>query len=96
VKQQTSNQKLGDNKQQEMAMKTLLFVLGLLLATTTIAPRAQAQSNYPWCAYYGSGFSGTNCDFVSFEQCLENVRGIGGFCQQSRGQWPQMLRVFRI
>jgi len=69
-------------------MKTLLFVLGLLLATAVIAPRAQAQSNYPWCSIYGGGFSGTNCGFTSFEQCLENVRGIGGFCQQNDWYHP--------
>ncbi len=68
-------------------MKAALFipllVLAILLAAVAFAPRAQAQSNYPWCAYYGSGFSGTNCGFTSFEQCLENVRGIGGFCQKN-------------
>jgi hypothetical protein len=69
-------------------MKAALFVIGLLLATISVAPRAQAQSNYPWCAYYGSGFSGTNCGFTTFEQCLENVRGIGGFCQQNDWYHP--------
>ena len=50
--------------------------LGWLAATP-----AQAQSNYPWCAYYGGGNYGTNCGFTTFEQCLDTVRGIGGFCQ---------------
>ena len=40
--------------------------LGWLAATP-----AQAQSNYPWCAYYGGGNYGTNCGFTTFEQCLE-------------------------
>ena len=69
-------------------MKTMLFVLGLLLATTLTAPRAQAQSNYPWCAYYGGGFSGTNCGFVSFEQCMESARGNGGDCRQNTQYEP--------
>jgi hypothetical protein len=70
-------------------MKTLSFVLGLLLATIAIPPRAQAQSNYPWCSIYGGGFDGAvNCGFVSFEQCMENVRGIGGFCQQNNWYHP--------
>ena len=64
-------------------MKRLLLGLGVTAAMIALAPRAQAQSNYPWCSYYGSGFSGTNCGFTSFEQCLENVRGIGGFCQKN-------------
>jgi len=62
-------------------MKTQLFLAGLVLASAAIAPRAQAQSNYPWCAYYGSGFSGTNCGFTTFDQCMATVHGIGGFCQ---------------
>jgi hypothetical protein len=69
-------------------MKSLFFVFGLFLATIAIAPRAQAQNNYPWCSIY-SGFDGsTNCGFVSFEQCMENVRGIGGFCQQNNWYHP--------
>ena len=47
-------------------MKTALFVLGLLGAAIAIVPSAQAQSNYPWCARYGNGFSGTNCGFTTF------------------------------
>jgi hypothetical protein len=68
-------------------MKTALFVLGLLGAAIAIVPSAQAQSNYPWCARYGNGFSGTNCGFTTFEQCMETVRGIGGFCQKN--DWYQ-------
>lgn len=68
-------------------MKMLLLGLGLTAAMIALSPRAQARSNYPWCAYYGSGFSGNNCGFTSFEQCLENVRGIGGFCQKN--DWYQ-------
>src|ERR1700730_17107 len=40
-----------------------------------------ARADGTWCAHYGSGFSGTNCGFYSFEQCRVTVSGIGGFCQ---------------
>jgi hypothetical protein len=74
---------------QEIAMKTLSFMLGLFLATIVIPSHAQAQSNYPWCSVYSGGFDGaSNCGFVSFEQCMENVRGIGGFCQQNNWYHP--------
>lgn len=63
-------------------MRLMLFVCGLVLAAAALAAPAQAQ-NYPWCAYYGNGFSGENCGFVSFEQCLATVRGIGGFCNRN-------------
>jgi hypothetical protein len=68
---------------QEKIMKTLLVVFGVLLATAVIAPRAQAQSNYPWCAHYGTPYDDTSCGFTSFEQCMASVSGIGGFCERN-------------
>jgi hypothetical protein len=36
---------------------------------------------YPWCAVYsGDGGGGTNCGFLTIEQCRATVSGIGGFC----------------
>lgn len=36
---------------------------------------------YPWCAFYsGEGGGGTNCGFLTLEQCRATVSGIGGFC----------------
>jgi hypothetical protein len=74
-------------------MKTLLFVLGVLLASAAIlvsgvmAPLAQAQ-NYPWCAHYGTPYSDTSCGFTSFDQCMASVSGIGGFCLQNDSYHP--------
>jgi hypothetical protein len=42
--------------------------------------------NYPWCADYSGG--GTNCGFVTFDQCLATVRGIGGFCNPNTQYVP--------
>ena len=64
-------------------MRLLLFVLGISVAVIGIGTRAEAQ-NYPWCAYYsGRGGGGTNCGFISFEQCMETARGLGR-CSPSR------------
>jgi hypothetical protein len=60
-------------------MKILLFVTGILIASTAIGTSAQAQS-YPWCAQYGSGFGASNCGFSTWQQCQADVSGIGGFC----------------
>jgi Protein of unknown function (DUF3551) len=50
----------------------------------TIAPMsatpARAAIEYPWCAQYGGEGADLNCGFVSVEQCMETVRGAGGFC----------------
>ncbi len=58
----------------------------LILATLGIAcqflPATAAQAReYPWCARYD--WSTSNCGFVSFEQCLATVRGIGGICERN-------------
>jgi Protein of unknown function (DUF3551) len=54
--------------------------MGLML--TAVALPAQAVVIYPWCANYsGRGMGGAqNCGFVSFNQCLATVRGVGGTC----------------
>ncbi len=68
-------------------MRIFLFVCGFCLTAVGIEPRAEAQ-NYPWCAQYSKGGDGLNCGFVSFEQCMETVRGIGGFCMRNNTYQP--------
>ncbi len=69
-------------------MRLLLLTLGIGVAVTGIGTRAGAQ-NYPWCAYYGGGDDGgTNCGFTTFQQCLDTVRGMGGFCQPNTQYQP--------
>jgi hypothetical protein len=58
----------------------LVFSLAVALAVASIGSGAQAQ-NYPWCAQYSGTMGGSmNCGFVSFDQCMATVRGMGGFC----------------
>ena len=46
------------------------------------AAKPAAAIEYPWCAQYtGRGGGGRNCGFVSYAQCMETVRGMGGFCE---------------
>ena len=70
-------------------MKSLLFALGILTATTMLGTIAEAQ-NYPWCAQYSGGVDGggMNCGFISFDQCMATVRGMGGFCMQNNTYVP--------
>ncbi len=60
-------------------MKSILFLLGVIVVISAIGTPAHAQ-NYPWCALYDTGDQATNCGFVSREQCMATVTGIGGFC----------------
>ncbi len=71
-----------------------LYAVAFIAATCGTVGGAQAQ-NYPWCAQYGDDFGGSmNCGFVSFDQCMQTVRGMGGFCivnntyQPPRGAAP--------
>ncbi len=57
-----------------------------LLATLALAPshaqvRPQADP-YRWCAHYsGDGGNGTNCYFLTLEQCRWAISGVGGSCR---------------
>lgn len=70
-------------------MRLLLLILGICVGIAGIEKPVEAQ-NYPWCAQYDGGSNGgaMNCGFVSFEQCLATVSGIGGFCIQNNTYQP--------
>jgi uncharacterized protein DUF3551 len=66
----------------------LLFAILAICVGVAATTRAEAQ-NYPWCSYYSaSGGGGTNCGFTTFQQCLDNVPGIGGFCDRNTQYRP--------
>jgi Protein of unknown function (DUF3551) len=70
-------------------MRALIVAIGIVFATGTLATHAWAQ-NYPWCAYYNTGDGGgTNCGFVTREQCMVTVSGIGGHCEPNNQYVPQ-------
>jgi len=70
-------------------MRLLLFMLGMSVGIVCNGTRAEAQ-NYPWCAYYSGGAAsgGTNCGFMTFEQCMETARGLGSLCQPNTQYVP--------
>jgi hypothetical protein len=61
-------------------MRPVFIIVVAFAAILCIQKPAQAN----WCAYYNMGpMGGRNCGFKTFEQCLANVRGIGGNCSPS-------------
>ena len=70
-------------------MRLLLLMLGISVCVVGFGTRAEAQ-NYPWCAIYsgGMGGGGTNCGFITFEQCMGTARGLGSFCQPNTQYVP--------
>lgn len=65
-----------------------IFILLPVLALTSIAASAPAAAQadpYRWCAVYsGDGDGGTNCGFITWDQCMATVSGIGGFCEPNQ------------
>jgi hypothetical protein len=59
------------------AMRIFLFSLAVAM-TASLGGPAQARE-YPWCARYD--WTTRNCGFVSFQQCLATISGIGGRCE---------------
>jgi Protein of unknown function (DUF3551) len=66
-------------------MKHSLFALALFAVWAATGTSAKAQ-DYPWCANYTKG--STSCSFVTFEQCMADVSGIGGFCERNTMYHP--------
>jgi len=63
-------------------MRTLLLVLATASAATAFsAAPAAAEQTYPWCAQYAE--AGTNCGFLTLQQCNEAVSGNGGWCDHN-------------
>jgi uncharacterized protein DUF3551 len=61
----------------------LLFALTTLAAVAVFTPMVGQAEPYKWCAQYGGANRGgaRNCGFVSWEQCMATVSGIGGTCE---------------
>jgi hypothetical protein len=57
------------------------FILGLI--TLALSSVVTAADPYRWCAEYSGRGGGTNCYFVTLEQCRTAISGNGGFCRQN-------------
>jgi len=50
------------------------------LAACISTPASAASDPYRWCAQYGPD-GGRNCGFITLEQCLDTISGVGGGCE---------------
>ena len=63
-------------------MRKVLFGVAAILALAMVPGREAAAAAY--CAYGGGAWGGwENCGFYTWEQCLENIRGMGGQCMRN-------------
>jgi len=62
--------------------RSVLLALSAFVLLVAVPSSGHADL-YPWCAQYSGGAhgGGRNCGFVTFEQCMATVSGIGGFCE---------------
>ena len=60
-------------------MRVSIAAMFLLIAASTIGP-TQADP-YRYCLVGGTARSGSNCYFMTLEQCRASASGGGGFCQ---------------
>ena len=60
-------------------MKLSIWTSCLLTAASMLVATASADP-YRWCAIDSVG-GGTNCGFVTIEQCRASISGVGGFCE---------------
>jgi hypothetical protein len=76
----------------------LIALTGLSLAALACPSVAQSAYDYPWCALRAGRSGGQSCYFMTYEQCMETLSGIGGSCIRSpyyRGPAPRERRRYR-
>ena len=62
-------------------MRRLLAATIIATVAVFLMPAVGSADPYKWCAVYsGDMGGGTNCGFVTIEQCRATISGIGGFC----------------
>jgi hypothetical protein len=67
----------------EVIMRVTLTILVLIGAAWSGQPAQAEVDPYPWCAQQGTRDSRESCYFKTFEQCLDQIRGQGGFCNRN-------------
>jgi hypothetical protein len=66
-----------------MAMIRAAFALLAVAAFAAVHAHPTAAEIYrPWCVHYLPD-NGTNCGFISYEQCMMTARGAGAKCVQN-------------
>jgi hypothetical protein len=75
------------------AIVNKISAIGAIAACGLVAGAAsgQAQSyyDYPWCAAYS--YRTKNCGFMTFQQCLATISGVGGTCEPNPFYRPRQV-----
>jgi len=61
-----------------------MLVLAVIAAAPAVVATPVHAEEYPWCAVYtGRGNEGRNCGFVTYQQCMATISGVGGYCTEN-------------
>jgi hypothetical protein len=61
--------------------RSIFGVLAVALMAATLTPEpGEAAPYWPWCSRYSTRSNIESCAFISWEQCMQTVSGIGGWC----------------
>jgi hypothetical protein len=88
---------LGMPRRFETKVMAALVFVPVVLTQTPARAYDLPYDPYPWCAQYsGDGGGGSNCGFLTFEQCRADVSGIGGFCVHNQFYNPGYASAGRV
>jgi hypothetical protein len=70
---------------EKTMVRRLLVAIATVAAPGTLLGVSSASADpYKWCAVYSMYGGGTNCGFVTIEQCRATISGIGGSCEPNQ------------
>ncbi len=67
-----------------------VFAAGVgAIMSVVAAPNAVARNGYPYCAMSrGADVGYQDCSYATFAACLEEIRGLGGYCRPNARYVP--------
>jgi hypothetical protein len=71
----------------EVTMRWVLATLAVVAFTTVFDARSGAYAQGAWCSWYDAYTY--NCGFYTYEQCLANIQGVGGWCAPNAFYTPR-------
>jgi hypothetical protein len=64
-----------------LMVRKIAVCAAIVLSIGSTFTTTNAFAKGSWCAYYNDGGDGDpHCGFIALQQCLADVRGIGGSC----------------
>jgi Protein of unknown function (DUF3551) len=69
-----------------------IFAIAGAIISVVAAPSAVARSGYPYCAVSrGANIDYQDCSYATFAACLEEIRGLGGYCRPNARYVPPLV-----